>query len=365
MSQYDQLMAALDPATPARAGDIPRTWWEAGKDTFAALDRGVANVAQGIVGLPVDVLNFVNQFSPAQLTPASWGLRPQVLAQPQVVRDLQAEFRQGSQNIQDALLSEKAKRQAQEFAQTPGFWEATHYAISNPSFLGVAAVEQVPQLAMAVPGRIQATIALQSGLAGSINASQTRAELAPRVAAGELSQAGAEHRAATVFTGTFALNAATSLLPGAQTLERLAAGKITPVPAGHTWTHLATAMVGEAAQGGLSEAGEQILQNLATDKAWSEDTGKAAALGVMLEGPLGGAGRGVEALVSRRVENGPPQITPILQSEGFKRWYGERSIERLEAEYAERHDTDGGRRIDPNARQAPPFFRAGKDSATA
>jgi len=75
MSQYDQLMAELTSATPppVRAADIPRTWWDVGKDTFAALDRGVANVAQGIVGLPVDALNFVNQFNPAYLTPASWG----------------------------------------------------------------------------------------------------------------------------------------------------------------------------------------------------------------------------------------------------------------------------------------------------
>jgi len=78
MSQYDELMAELTPATsqpfpPIRAAEIPRTWWEVGKDTLAALERGSAQISQGMVALPVDALNFVNQFSPAHLTPASWG----------------------------------------------------------------------------------------------------------------------------------------------------------------------------------------------------------------------------------------------------------------------------------------------------
>jgi len=50
MSQYDQLMAVLAPAMPPleppiHATDLSRSWREVGKDTFAALDRGVANVA--------------------------------------------------------------------------------------------------------------------------------------------------------------------------------------------------------------------------------------------------------------------------------------------------------------------------------
>jgi len=377
MSQYDQLMAGLPPQPlPPRAAEIPRTWWEVGKDTLAALERGSAHLSQGMVGLPVDAVNFVNQFSPANLPPASWGLRPGVLSQPQAVRELQTTFREDSQHNQDLLLSEKARRQIEEFDQTIGFRDAANYAVTNPSFLGMAAVEQVPQLAMAIPGRIQATIALQSGLAGSMNASQTSAELAPRVTAGEMTQQDADRRSATVFTGTFALNAGTSLLPGAQTLERLAAGQATWLPAGRTAAHIATSIAGEAAQGGLAEAGEQILQNLATDQPWNQDTGKVAALGAMLEGPLGGAGRGVEVMVSRRsdhppiqptlaIEPGLPKIAPILQSEGFRRWYGERSIEQLEKDYAELDGTDGGRRLDVDlVRELAPDYVADRSRAS-
>jgi len=377
MSQYDRLMSEPVPTTPSpvRAVDIPRSWTEALIiDPLVFFNRGARNVAGGLFGLPVDAINFVNQVNPARLTPESWGWHPRVLPQPQLVRDFQGYMRAENQREHDQFLSEKAKRQMQEFDQTSGFWDAAGYTISNPSFLGMAATEQVPQLVMAVPGRIQATIALQSGLAGSMNASETRNELAPRVAAGEITQQEADRRATTVFTGTSLLNAGTSMLPGAQTLERLAAGQAAHIPAGRTAAHIATSIAGEAAQGGLTEAGEQLLQNLATDKPWNQDVGKVAALGAMLEGPLGGAGRGVEVMVSHSnqppipptlaIQTGPPKIDPILQSEGFRRWYGERSIEQLEADYAKLEGTDSGRLIDTDlVRELSPDYAADRSRA--
>jgi len=309
VAHFADAMPSAEPSQP-RAAETPRTWGEAGMDTVLGLTRGVRNVAGGLAGMPVDALNFVNQFSPANLTPQSWGLRPPVLSQPQAVRDYQAFMRSEDQREQDAMMSDKGKRQLDEFDQVDGFWDSTKYLATNPSFLGTTAVEQLPQLAIAVPGRLKTTIGLQSALAGAMNESETASELAPRVAAGEMAQAEADRRALDVFTGTALLNAGTAALPGAQTLERVFAGQATRVPAGRAMGHVATSFLGEAAQEGLTEAGEQVLQNLATDKPWHQDTGKMGALGALLGGPMGGTGATVEALANRGAHREQAHATP-------------------------------------------------------
>src|SRR5690606_20567662 len=85
-------------------------------------------------------------------------------------------------------------------------------------------------------------------------------------------------------------------LPGAQTLERVAA--LRPLAGRGVVGGAVRGAAGEGTQGVLSEGGDQIIANLATGRPIDEGVGQAAALGLLLEGPLGGLAGGAEGIAA-------------------------------------------------------------------
>lgn len=97
-------------------------------------------------------------------------------------------------------------------------------------------------------------------------------------------------------------------MSGASVLERLVAGRAEQVP-GMTRA-VAQGLLGEGAQGMLGEGGDQVISNLATGKPLGEGVGSAAAMGLLLEGPMGAAGGALEGYVAGTQPRSPPGVAP-------------------------------------------------------
>ncbi|GEM_PF-2523598 len=305
----------------AEPGQVKRTMGEAVSDAALGIRRGARNVVSGLASLPVGVANLLLEGPHMQLAnraaeavgaegvpnilEAFGG--PAVIPQPALVRGLQESLE--LQNAEDTRerQSDKMRAQAAALQNQDGFLDTTGYLASNPSAAALLGAEQLPQLALGVPGSLPATLTAQVLGAAGQNEAGVAMELGERVARGEMSQAEADALAAQAFTESAGLNATLAALPGARTLERLAANRARVVPGGQTLAHVLAGTAGEGAQGALSEAGEQVIANRATGRDWSEGAGQAAALGMLLEGPAGTAGSLLEAFAGR----GPaPAVAP-------------------------------------------------------
>ena len=279
-------------------------------DVALSLRQGSRNVVSGLMGAPVNVTNLLTDPLPARLgrrvgellygtenenVQRATGIADFLrVSQPDDIRGTQQEItRSGLEDVAE-YGSEEYRAGKQRLEEAEGFLDTAKTLITDPRNTLMLAAEQIPQLLLRVKGSTAGTIGLQSVFAGSSVEAQVSEELAKKVASGEITAEEAERLASNAFAFSAGMNAALPTLPGASTVERALAGRVaqqTGLAAirDTAGRGAARGLVGEAIAGGASEAGDQIITNVATGEEWSKDAGKNFAIGAILEGPTGAA----------------------------------------------------------------------------
>lgn len=230
----------------------------------------------------------------------------------------------------DTLKTDTTQQQKREFEQADGVMGKTAYTLQNPSLVANAVAESLPMMgAGGVIGRglVAAAPRLSAGMAAAAGegitaagsaAEQTRQETAD----GNLTPAQAGLAAATGVTTA-----------GFGALGAKVAGRLGIADADTLMVQGAKGLTGEVAkqaamksiprkviEGAISEgfleelpqsASEQILQNMALSKDWSEGVDSAVVLGVLSGMAMGGGAAGLQgAMQSPRQEPAPGQPQP-------------------------------------------------------
>lgn len=236
--------------------------------------------------------------------------------------------------------TDQFKEQQQAFAEADGVAEKTQVALENPSLIGNAVVESLPLMgagAVAARGMLRAA----PGLA------KTKTGTAVAAAAGEgAMMAGSQAEAIRQQTDDGLLtgeqvgaSAGTGVLgalfgfAGARLAQKLGIGDVdTLLASGVRPTQVAAELASTPAksvprqviEGAITEGfleelpqsvSEQILQNLALNKPWSEGVDDAAVMGTLAGMAMGGTAAGYSAL-SAPTQQPAPQPNPEAEGQG-------------------------------------------------
>lgn len=214
------------------------------------------------------------------------------IERPNLAQDV-FEGAQREQELARMLQTPQQRRGAEEIMSQDGIIDSFGAMLRNPASTLVMGAEQIPQLApvaatLAFPLiGLGARLVVAGATAGVQSAGQVEADNAARVARGELTPQQAADLQDFAFTGSVLANSVLpKAIPGGTAFERIGL----PV-AGRATTRLGGAVrgtLGEAIAGGGSEYLDQVIQNVATGRPATEGAAPAAALGAVLEGPLGG-----------------------------------------------------------------------------
>lgn len=236
----------------------------------------------------------------------------------------------------DTLKTDGTQQQKREFEQADGVIGKTAYALQNPSLVANAVAESLPMMgAGGVIGRglVAAAPRMSAGMAAAagegITAAGSAAEqIRQETADGNLTPAQAGLAAATGVTTA-----------GFGALGAKVAGRLGIADADTLMVQGAKGLTGEAAQqaamksiprkvieGAISEgfleelpqsASEQILQNMALSKDWSEGVDSAVVLGALSGMAMGGGAAGLQgAMQSPRQEPAPGQPPADVATQG-------------------------------------------------
>jgi len=202
-------------------------------DAFVAYSAGSHDLLQGVVGLPVNALNFVVMTTPLMSALSQYasikqhgvtGFEPfrPAFQQPQFVRDSQEWFRSLHETTTGSFQSEQGRRQAEGYDKVSGFLETGKFFIENPRYMLMKVVEQLPSMAVegglgrigAMKGWIgklgeAAKTILPAAIAGSKEEGDLARDLKQRVEAGEMSQQEANLRG----LGSFGVNIVIDSIP--------------------------------------------------------------------------------------------------------------------------------------------------------
>lgn len=296
-----------------------RSWGQAIADTALGIREGARNVTSATLGLPVNVIN-AGLNNPATRAAGAimdrLGITPvyemPVIQQPDFIRGTQAELRSTNERDAAETASDKLKQMRDEFARKQGFFDSLLYVAGRPEAALDLGAQQVGQVLNAVPGGGVGANILAGGMsAGAQAADQVSADLAERADLTERQKALA---ASDAFQASAALNAALPLVPGASVIERGIGGDIASDAATRSiGRSIAAGALGEGVAGMASEAGDQVIQNLATGQPWQQGVGQAALTGALFDGPLGAVAGAGEAVQARREQPpGAVQIEPVV-----------------------------------------------------
>lgn len=293
-------------------------------DTALALREGARNVTSGTLGLPVNIANLATNPIPLRLANAALralGLDEAptmpTLAQPDFVRGTQEQLRATNAEDFEAVASPRLHENRAALGKTDGIADTIGLLLSKPEILADVGLGQVGQVLNVVPGAgAGANITAGALSAAGQQADQTAADLA---ADATLTPEQRAQRESDAFAASLALNALLPQLPGAQTIERSIGNKLAGEAGESTLAAATRALFGEAAQGAASEAGDQAIQNVATGRPIGEGVGQQAAIGALLEGPLGAGAGAAENLAARSEARGaagnvPADTTSMIQA---------------------------------------------------
>lgn len=207
-----------------------------------------------------------------------------------------------------SLQSDDLQGKQREFQQADGVIDKTKAALSNPSLITNAVAESVPLMgAGAVPARAALAVApkvgalaagaIGEGVAGAGSAAeQVRQETQDGLLTPKQAGLAAASGAATAAFGMAGGKLAQRLGIGdVDTMLAQGAAKTAGVPSAKSIPR--QVVEGAISEGWLEElpqsVAEQILQNLALDKPWSEGVEDAAVMGTLAGMAMGGTAAGV------------------------------------------------------------------------
>ena len=234
----------------------------------------------------------------------------------------------------DTLKTDTTQQQKKEFEQADGIVGKTAYALQNPSLVANAVVESAPMMGFGgVIGRgvIAAAPKVGAAMAGAVGegvaaAGSSAEKIRQETADGTLTagQSGLAAAAGVATAGFGALGAKVAQRLGiadADTLMVQGAKGLTGQAAQQAAVKGIPRKVieGAIAEGFLEElpqsVSEQVLQNIALNKDWSEGVDSAVVLGVLSGMAMGGGAAGLQGASQSRAAAGAPQETPAAETD--------------------------------------------------
>jgi hypothetical protein len=220
-----------------------------------------------------------------------------------------------------SLQSDDLQGKQREFQQADGVIDKTKAALSNPSLITNAVAESVPLMgAGAVPARAALAVApkvgalaagaIGEGVAGAGSAAeQVRQETPDGLLTPKQAGLAAASGAATAAFGVAGGKLAQRLGIGdVDTMLAQGAAKTAGLPSAKSIPR--QVVEGAISEGWLEElpqsVAEQILQNLALNKPWSEGVEDAAVMGTLAGMAMGGTAAGVSGFKSEPGAEPPP-----------------------------------------------------------
>lgn len=314
-SEVDELMKSAPPEDKGFLGHA--------KDLGLSLAKGVVSVPQAAVGLAdIPTGGRVGKF--LENEGGAFGFRP----------------RQANEFLSD-LHTDAYKEQQQQFQNADGVLEKTGVALSNPSLILNPVAESVPSMlggaaigrgiAAAAP-RVAPVLAAAGG-EGAVMAGQQAAQIRDESDNGLLTPAQSGAAVATGALGTVFGYAGGRLAQklGIGDVDTMLTRGITPQQVADDLARApAKSIPRQVIEGAISEGfleelpqsvSEQIIQNLALNKPWSEGVDDAAVMGTLAGMAMGGPAAGFNALTRGAPQEGtqagatppaPPPAGPTL-----------------------------------------------------
>lgn len=290
-----------DYAQQPPSGAAPKPWEEFGGTTVPE-EKGVLghvrdfglSVAQGVVGVPEAAVGLADIATGGQVGKFLENQDGAVGFRPKQTREFFG-----------SLMTDASKRQQQDFQDADGVIDKTKVALSNPSLITNAVGQSLPLMgAGGVAGRAVSMVpkvggamagAVGEGLVGAGSAAaQIRQETDDGLLTDKQAALAAASGAATALFGA----------AGGKAAQRLGIGDIDTLLATGGASAVATsvraaskslprkALEGAISEGFLEELpqslSEQVMQNLALDKPWTEGLSDQAVMGVLTGGLMGG-----------------------------------------------------------------------------
>lgn len=232
----------------------------------------------------------------------------------------------------DTLRTDAGQQQRREFEQADGVIGKTAYALQNPSLVANAVSESLPMMgAGGVIGRgiVAAAPKVGAGMAAAagegITAAGSAAEqIRQETADGTLTptQAGLAAATGAATAGFGALGAKVANADADTLMVQGAKGLTGEVAQQAAMKSIPRKVIEDAISEGFLEelpqsASEQILQNMALSKDWSEGVDSAVVLGVLSGMAMGGGAAGLQgAMQSPRQEPAPGQPPADVATQG-------------------------------------------------
>ena len=278
----------------------PEEGWLGGvvNDAALSLRTGARQLTSGVMGAPVNVANLVTNPIPLRMSQwASNKISPEGdstkalnemmdslrISQPEAIRGTQEMIAQETLADQAEYSSATLAEARAKYEDAKGFLDTAKVLATNPRLTSAMALEVIPQLLVRTPGSVAGTVAGQAALAGSMVESEVAADLAKKVAAGEITREQAERTASNAFAFSAGVNSVLpSLHGGGMAIERALAGQGTR----RTTAGVVSDVAVEGALGGLAEAADEIITNVSTDKPWHENAARSFVTGAVLEGGM-------------------------------------------------------------------------------
>lgn len=267
-------------------------------DAALSLRTGARQLTSGVLGAPVNVANLVtnplplrasqwvaNRFSPEEestrgINTVMDSLR---ISQPEAIRGTQEMIANETLADQAEYSSATLTEARAKYEDAKGFLDTAKVLATQPRLTSAMALEVIPQLLVRTPGSVAGTVAGQAALAGSMVESEVAADLAKKVAAGEITREQAERTASNAFAFSAGVNSVLpSLHGGGMAVERALAGQ----GSRRTASGIVSDVAAEGALGGLAEAADEIITNVSTDKPWDENVARSFVTGAVLEGGM-------------------------------------------------------------------------------
>ena len=303
-----QTIQGTQPADLQKKKKTDTTFGEDVKDFGLSIGKGIASIPEAAIGL-ADAVTTAAQINSSgrafRDTADSFGLKA----------------REWGDNLSQ-MQSEGYRAKQQEFDNQNGFLDKVAYGIKNPTLITNAVGESLPSMVVggSVGKGVGKGIAAFTGRQVSDTAAAATGEglmMAGQQAANIQKESnGLTTGQALASLGTGAIGGGLGML-GGKVADKMGladadtyivgkmggkkmAGEVSDKAA--KWTNVPNSVVkGVLSEGLLEELpqslSEQIIQNIATDKHWSDGLDSAAAMGVLAGGSMGGAFGGASGLV--------------------------------------------------------------------
>ncbi len=282
------------------AQDVDRTLAEVGQDALSGVRRGAKRGLAATIEAPINALNAASLAARGLLGGDLLWPEFAAIPQPQIIQEGAAQFRADADAEPLSMKESLFKDEQAAIANSgtgflPQLGEQLDYSLRNPGSLIGMGGEQVGQMMSGglIPGAgVTVQLVAQGLQAAGFAADEVRTMLEKQ----GVPQADIDRAVAETFGLSTAINTLLpDLVPGAKSVEKLAAGRLGRGVGGAA-SRVAVPTIGEPISEGLAEVFDKGLVNVQTGRPIGEGTGAAFGQGAVIGGPMGAVAGTADAI---------------------------------------------------------------------